>query len=216
MGVHACKPFIVGVTGGIGSGKSAATAAFAELGVEIVDADIVARQVVAPGCAALARIVEHFGAQILLPDGSLDRAALRKIVFADSGEREWLEALLHPLIREEIGRQLAQCSTSYSILSSPLLLETGQNKLVDTVLLVDVSEETQIARTRERDGVDGSRVEAIMATQWPREKRLRHADHVLTNEGNLVELQEKVRTLHEEFLQQAAQCRQLSEDEASS
>ncbi|MCP5358745.1 MAG: dephospho-CoA kinase [Pseudomonadales bacterium] len=205
------KPFVVGVTGGIGSGKSAATAMFAELGVQVVDADIVARQVVEPGCPALARIAEHFGSHLLHPDGSLDRTALRNIVFSQASEREWLEALLHPLIREEIGRQLSRCHSPYSILSSPLLLETGQNKLVDTVLLIDVSEETQIERTRLRDGADTSKVEAIMASQWSREKRQRHADHILLNEGSLEELRDRIRTLHEEFLQQAALCQEFSE-----
>ena len=207
------KPFVLGLTGGIGSGKSAATALFSALGVEVVDADLVSRQVVTPGSTALERIAEHFGGQILQADGSLNRAALRSIVFGNSDERQWLEALLHPLIREEIERQLRHCQSAYCILSSPLLLETGQNVLVDAVLLIDVSENVQIARTRQRDSVTASEVEAIMATQWPREKRQRHADHIVLNEGSLDELSDRISALHQDFLQQAAHCQQLSEEQ---
>lgn len=213
MGSQDKKPFVVGLTGGIGSGKSAATALFATLGVEVVDADLVSRQVVASGSPALARIAEHFGEQILQADGSLDRATLRSIVFGNGDERKWLEALLHPLIREEIVQQLRHCQSAYCILSSPLLLETGQNALVDAVLLIDVSEETQIARTCKRDAATVSEVAAIMATQWPREKRRRHADHIILNEGSLDELSDRISALHQDFLLQATQCQQLAEEQ---
>jgi len=197
------RKLLVGLTGGIGSGKSAAAASFEALGIPVVDADVVARDVVAPGTLALAAITAHFGSDCLLPGGQLDRAALRKRVFADAAERLWLEALLHPVIRSSIVRQLteavAQPDVPYVILSSPLLLETGQNVLVHRVLLVDADESLQRERTLRRDASDERTVDAIIAAQWGREQRLAEADDVILNEGSLQQLHAAVCALDERY-----------------
>ncbi|MGB1142320.1 MAG: dephospho-CoA kinase, partial [Halioglobus sp.] len=137
---------IVGITGGIGSGKSAVTDRFEALGVTVVDADLAARVIVEPGRPALDAIADHFGEHLLLEDGNLDRAALRKLVFADEEQRKWLEQLTHPLIGQEILDQLAASTSPYTLLSSPLLLETSQKELADLLVVVDVPEEVQLAR----------------------------------------------------------------------
>jgi dephospho-CoA kinase len=198
---------VVGVTGGIGSGKSAVTSRFEALGVVVVDADLAARVIVEPGRAALAAIAKHFGADILLADGNLDRAALRARVFADETERRWLEQLTHPLIGREILDQLAASDSPYTILSSPLLLETSQKDLTDCVVLVDVPVETQVSRTMSRDDNDEAQVRRIIAAQMPREQKLELADIVLDNSGPVDELDDKVEELHKEFLQRAEQRR---------
>lgn len=194
---------IVGVTGGIGSGKSAVTERFERLGVTVVDADQAARVVVEPGRPALAAIAERHGSGILLADGSLDRAALRRIVFADPAQREWLEQLTHPRIGEEIRAQLQAASSPYAILASPLLLETSQKELVDLVVVVDVPEEIQLQRTMARDSNDEAQVRRIMAAQLSREARLEGADIVIDNSRSLAELDETVAELHKEFLARA-------------
>jgi len=198
---------VVGLTGGIGSGKSAVSHCFERRGITVVDADLVARQVVEPGGAALAAIADHFGREILQPDGTLDRAALRRRVFADAGERHWLERLTHPLIGQEIRRQLADTRSPYTILSSPLLLETSQRELVDCVVVVDVPEEVQVARTAARDANTEEQVRRIMAAQLPRAQRLERADIVIDNAGSLDQLEETVAELHGEFLQRAEAAR---------
>ena len=195
--------FTVGITGGIGSGKSAVTHRLETHSVTVVDADIVARLVVEPGRPALAAIAQRFGADILQPDGSLDRAALRKIVFADPAEREWLESVTHPAIREEIARQLTQASSTYAVLSSPLLLESGQSNFANYVVVVDVPEATQIARTMTRDNNDEALVQRIMAAQLDRQVRCARGDEVLDNSGTLEELQTKTDALHERLLRMA-------------
>lgn len=199
MSASRSKPLIVGLTGGIGSGKSAATACFERLGVPVIDADTAAREVVAPGSDALRRIADHFGTQCLLPSGELDRAALRQRVFAEPLERQWLEALLHPLIRQHIVAMLAQAAARpgmpYVILSSPLLLETGQDALVDRVLLVDVDTALQRERVLRRDGSAAATVDAMIAAQWSREQRRAGADDVILNEGSLADLEAAVRAL---------------------
>lgn len=207
----ACAPELrlrVGLTGGIGSGKTTAAACFESLGVPVIDADIVAREVVAPGTPALAAIAEHFGTACLLPSGELDRAAVRLRVFAEPAERQWLEALLHPLIRIGIEQQLADAlrrpDAPYAILSSPLLLETGQDALVHRILLIDASEAQQRERTLRRDGSDARTVEAIIAAQLPREQRRARADDTILNDGDLPQLQNAVRTLHAHYLALAA------------
>lgn len=193
-------PFIVGLTGGIGSGKSAATQVFQALGVDVVDADVMARVVVEPGKPALRIITEHFGQQVLHPDGSLDRAAVRQRVFANPTERQWLETLLHPLIRQEIAQRLRTAGSAYAILSSPLLLETGQDALTDRVLLIDAPEAQQVERTRLRDGASSEDVAAIMASQWSRAQRQARADDVILNDGDLQQLENKVRTMHQTYM----------------
>ena len=194
---------VVGLTGGIGSGKSTVVRMFGDLGVHWVDADDVAREVVEPGTPALASIAEHFGQDILQANGALDRAKLREIVFREPAEREWLEALLHPVIREELIRQLhpEQYPLPYVLLVSPLLLETDQHALVDQVLVVDVPVETQIDRTMARDDNPRDQVERIIAAQMPRDKRLERADHVIDNNRPKDEVARQVRELHEQLVQ---------------
>ncbi|AQA19766.1 dephospho-CoA kinase [Halioglobus japonicus] len=195
---------IVGVTGGIGSGKSAVTSRFEALGITVVDADIAARVVVEPGGAALEAIAQRHGEAILLPDGSLDRAALRKIVFADEAERHWLEALTHPLIGQEIRDQLAAATSPYAILASPLLLETQQKDLTDLIVVVDVPEDIQLSRTVARDNNDEAQVKRIMAAQMSREERVGKADIVIDNSKSLNALDGIVEQLHAQFLAQSA------------
>ncbi len=194
---------IVGVTGGIGSGKSAVTERLADCGVTVVDADLAARVVVEPGKPALASITERFGKDILCEDGSLDRAALRKIVFADEAEREWLEGLTHPLIGEEIMRQLATAQGPYCVFSSPLLLETTQRDWVQCIVVVDVPESVQLQRTMARDDNDEAQVKRIMAAQLSREERLKRADIVIDNSDSLTALDDKVAALHAELTARA-------------
>ena len=194
------QPWILGLTGGIGSGKSAAAAHFVQLGIDLVNADQAARWVVEPGRPALAQIAEHFGADILQADGSLDRAALRARIFQDAGERRWLERLLHPLIRQEIIEVLARAASPYAILESPLLIESGQSQLCQRVLVIDVPEAVQISRTVSRDGNDEAQVRAIMAAQASRSERLAKADDVIVNDRDLAWLQQEVERLHRFYL----------------
>lgn len=197
---------VIGITGGIGSGKSAVTDRFEEYGITVVDADKAARVIVEPGRPALQSIAEHFGGDILLADGSLDRAALRTKVFADEAERHWLEQLTHPLIGQEIFDQLSAASSAYTILSSPLLLETSQKSLADLIVVVDVPEDVQLARTMARDDNDEAQVKRIMAAQMQRSERLEKADLVIDNNRGLAELDELVGELHKEFLARAEEA----------
>ncbi|GGB87584.1 dephospho-CoA kinase [Marinobacterium zhoushanense] len=196
-------PLKVGLTGGIGSGKSAATALFAELGVPIIDADLIAREVVQPGEPALNCIAEHFGTDILMSDGGLNRACLREIIFNDSSEKAWLEGLLHPLIRDRIIERMSQSGAVYLILVSPLLIESGQAQLVEQVIVVDVDEQTQVERTLARDAVDREQVERILAAQMSRQARCARADYLIDNSGDLAALRAQVERVHHALLKQA-------------
>jgi dephospho-CoA kinase len=196
-------PLVVGLTGGIGSGKSAVTRCFEQRGITVVDADVVARLIVAPGTPALAAIAAHFGTAILQADGSLDRAALRSRVFSNEADRRWLEQLTHPLIGQEILAQISASRSPYTILSSPLLLDTSQQALVDCVVVVDVPEALQLQRTMQRDGNDEAQVRRIMAAQMSRADRLERADIVLDNSHSLEEMESQVEELHKEFLLRA-------------
>lgn len=192
---------IIGLTGGIGSGKSAAADRFATAhGIHVVDADIKSRVVVEPGRPALQHIVDRFGAEILLENGSLNRAALRERVFQDVDQRLWLEALLHPLIREEIANDLASATSPYALLVSPLLVESGQHAMTERIIVVDVPEATQILRTSQRDGVPEAQIKAIMQAQAKREDRLRHAHDIILNDQDLATLHAQVDALHESYL----------------
>lgn len=197
--------FVVGLTGGIGSGKTAATNAFKQLGITIVDADIVAREVVEPGSPALAKIAAHFGDTILLADGQLDRAALRERIFNNADEKKWLEALLHPLIHAETARQLKAANSAYVIYVSPLLIDGGQQQFCQRIVVVDVPEEQQITRTMSRDGNDRALVEKILASQINRQIRLAAASDIIDNSGDLNQLNTQVEQLHLQFLQLAKQ-----------
>ena len=197
------QQFVVGITGGIGSGKSAVTDYLEIKGITVVDADKVARVVVEPGTSGLAAIAEHFGRDILLPDGTLDRAALRKIVFDNPDERKVLEGITHPRIREEIARQLIEAGSPYVVLASPLLLESGQSSFADYVVVVDVPESLQLSRTMTRDDNSEQLVKSIMAVQLDRETRLARSDTSISNEGTLEELHTRVDALHADLLRRA-------------
>ena len=201
-------PLIVGLTGGIGSGKTAVSDCFQDLGVTVVDADVVARQVVEPGTPALEKIADRFGSHIVQDDGSLDRAQLRTIVFAEPEQRQWLEQLTHPLIRSGIKSGLENATSAYAILVSPLLVESGQSELTQRILVVDVPESLQLQRTMQRDNNSAEQVQAIMAAQADRQQRLNYADDVLLNDGSLQQLQSKVDELHQRYLRLAEEARQ--------
>ncbi|TBV04795.1 dephospho-CoA kinase [Stutzerimonas kirkiae] len=194
------KPWVLGLAGGIGSGKSAVADRFASLGVHVVDSDQAARWVVEPGRPALARIAEHFGAGVLQADGTLDRAALRARIFQNPQEKAWLEGLLHPLVREEVERHLSLARSPYAIMVSPLLVEAGLHRRVDRLLVVDVPESLQLERAMRRDEASEEQVRAIMKAQASREERLRHADDVLVNDRDLTWLQAQVERLHAFYL----------------
>ena len=194
------KPWILGLTGGIGSGKSAAAQHFINLGIHAVDADHAARWVVEPGRPALAQIAEHFGAQVLQADGQLDRAALRQLIFEIPDERRWLEKLLHPLIAEEIAAHLARAQSPYAILVSPLLIESGQYAMTQRVLVIDAPEQLQIERTLQRDQTSEHQVQAILKAQSSRQDRVSHADDVVVNDRDLAWLHSEVERLHHFYL----------------
>ncbi|GGW58293.1 dephospho-CoA kinase [Vreelandella hamiltonii] len=192
---------IIGLTGGIGSGKSTVARAFGELEVGWVDADDIAREVVMPGEPALAAIAQRFGQQILDADGGLNRAALRQIVFSDPEQRRWLESETHPRIRERLQLRLKELALNspYVLLVSPLLFESGQDALAQRTLVVDVPEELQLSRTLARDGVSEAQVRAILAAQLSRQERLGRAHDVIDNSGSLEHLQHQVVTLHRRY-----------------
>ena len=193
--------FIVGLTGG----KTTVANQFAALGMTIVDADVVARDVVAPGTPALQAIAEHFGSGVIKPDGQLDRAELRSLIFSNTDEKQWLNQLLHPLIRQQLLQQLAAATSPYVLLVAPLLIENGLATLVDQVLVVDVSPDTQQQRTQQRDQVSAAQVTAIMAAQCSREHRLEWANQVIQNEQDPQFLPAAVAKLHQNYLAMAAE-----------
>ena len=194
---------VVGITGGIGCGKSSVTDLLKKLNVDIVDADIIARKIVEPGKFALKKIVEYFGTEILLADGSLDRAQLRVIIFSEKEKKDWLEELLHPLIKDEIRAQIKLASSKYVVLSSALLLETRQKDLVDIVVVVDIPETLQIERTTLRDGNSSELVKKIVDSQLKRDERLSRADIVIDNSGSLDKLKLKLKELHSDLKKKA-------------
>jgi dephospho-CoA kinase len=197
------RPYVVGLTGGIGSGKSTVASLFAVSGVGCIDADVISRELVCKGSPALQRITDHFGAEILLGDGSLDRRKLRSLVFSRPEERLWLESLLHPLVRREITDALQQCKDKWILLMAPLLLENNLDSLCDRVLVVDSTETLQVSRTMDRDGVTGEDVLHVMASQMPRQERLARADDVIANDGSLATLESAVKKLKIFYDQQA-------------
>ncbi|MDO3382817.1 dephospho-CoA kinase [Gilvimarinus algae] len=190
------RPFVVGLTGGIGSGKSAAAAFFAHQGVTVADADLAARAVVEPGQPSLTAISERYGKVVLQGDGTLNRRALREIIFSDPTEKAWLESQLHPAIRTQLIQELHAASSDYCLLVSPLLLETDQHTLTNRILVVDCPEEDQIYRAMLRDTASREQIQTIIASQINRQERLARADDILHNHGSLEELQAQVQTLH--------------------
>lgn len=194
--------FVVGLTGGIGSGKSEVARLFASLGVPVVDTDTIAHGLTAPGSPLLVEIAQALGRHCIKPDGSLDRAWLRRRVFADADARRTLENILHPRIRETAGQLLAQhADAPYQIIVVPLLFETGGYAgLVSRSLVVDCDEALQIARTMQRNPLSEAEVRAIMAAQLPRSQRVALADDVIENDGSLQKLEESVRVKHEKYI----------------
>ena len=193
--------FRIGLTGGVASGKSAVAEIFAELGAAVVDTDVIAREVVAPGEPGLEAIAEAFGAEVLLPSGELDRRALRSIVFADPQRRKALEAILHPLIRARTLHLIDGLEAPYVIVVVPLLLETGFAELVERILVVDSPEAQQLDRLRRRDDVGDAEAQAMLAAQTDRQSRLARADDVIDNGGSLEATNSQVRALHQRYIQ---------------
>ncbi len=197
--------FVVGLTGGIGCGKTTVANLFAELGVDLVDADVISREVVAKGSQGLHKIVAHFGEQVLLDNGELNRAALREKIFSQPAERVWLNELLHPLVRQEMLAQLQNSNSIYTILIVPLLFENGLDSLVNCTLVVDISPELQIQRTTKRDNVSATQVQNIISSQASREEKLSKADDVIINDVPISVLQDNVARLHDKYLK-LAEC----------
>jgi dephospho-CoA kinase len=192
--------FIVGLTGGIGSGKSTVADLFRQQGVPIIDADAIGHQLVSPGQPCLDAIVTAFGDTVLNSDGTLDRDQLRQQVFNSPEKRRELENIMHPAIRDAMRQQAQQFAAPYAIFVIPLLLEAGQQQMVDRILVVDCSEEQQIQRVRQRDHLDTAQIRAIMAAQVDRETRLAAADDVVINSGSREALAQAVLQLHQRYL----------------
>ena len=192
--------YIVGLTGGIGSGKTTIASFFLKNNVTVINADQLARKVVEPGTFALSEIEKQFGDEILTESNGLNRSLLREIIFKDDDKRVWLENLLHPLIEDEINRSVELALSQYAILESPLLLETSQHKLVNRILVIDVSPEIQLKRTLLRDGGSEATVKAIMASQLTRHERLNLADDIISNEQDLQSVQTELEVLHQNYL----------------
>lgn len=193
------RPFIVGLTGGIGSGKTTVSKRFAAQGVQVIDADEINRTLLTSGSEALQRMTEHFGPSLLNKDGSLQRARLRSLIFNDKTEKVWVENLLHPMIRRQIDDEIDKSRRSWLLLSVPLLLENDAYDFVDRVLVVDVPEQVQIDRTRARDNISSVEVQRIIASQMPRAKRLAAADDVIDNTGDPAHLEQQVSKLIEQY-----------------
>ena len=192
---------IIGLTGGIGSGKSVASDKFKSLGITVVDADVASRTVVEPGKPALKEIKDHFGSGIITAEGKLDRNKLREIIATDAEERKWLESVLHPKIGEQITKEISESTSVYTLFVAPLLLETNSQEMCSRVVVVDVPKEVQIQRTAERDKVSPNQVEQMVTAQMDREKRLEKADDVLLNSGTIEDLEKQVEELHKKYMQ---------------
>jgi len=192
---------IIGLTGGIGSGKSVASDKFKSLGITIVDADVASRTVVEPGKPALKEIEDHFGSGIITAEGKLDRNNLREIIATDPEERKWLESVTHPKIGEQITKEISESTSVYTLFVAPLLLETNSQEMCSRVVVVDVPKDVQIRRTAKRDKVSPNQVEQMVAAQMKREKRLEKADDVLLNSGTIEDLEKQVEELHKKYIQ---------------
>ena len=192
--------FIVGLTGGIGCGKTTVSDEFAKLGICVVDADIVARQMVAPGSDCLQAIATKFGESILLDNGHLNRAKLREAIFANPDDKKWLDKLMHPAIRKQMQDELKNADSDYAILSAPLLFENGLDKMVDVTLVVDISEQLQIERTTKRDDVDSEQIRNIIKAQIDRASRREKADFIVENNKPWAQIQPQIAPLHQKFI----------------
>jgi dephospho-CoA kinase len=191
---------VIGLTGGIGSGKTTVANVFAEYGIDLIDADIIARDVVAIGSVGLARITEKFGNRILLDDGNLDRSQLRTAIFSDPQLKNWLNQLLHPLIREKMLANIDRATSPYCLLIVPLMIENNLQTLTDRLLVVDVDQQTQIMRTQQRDNVSLEQINNILAAQASRQQRLDAADDIICNNGDNQALLTQVAQLHLHYL----------------
>ncbi len=189
----------IGLTGGIGSGKSEAARCFNNLGIPLIDSDRISRDLVAPGQPALQQIVAHFGTGVITTEDELNREALRQKVMQDSESRQWLEQLLHPLIRQRREELISQIEAPYVVLEIPLLLESGLQELVDRILVVDVPESLQVERTQQRSGLNEAEVRAVMEQQASRQQRLNAADDLIDNSGSREQLEQQVQLLHERY-----------------
>ncbi len=196
---------VIGLTGGIASGKTTVAREFAALGADVVDTDEIAREVVEPGSEGLKRVVDAFGKAVLDGSGALDRSALRRRIFADPDARERLEAILHPRIETRVHNRISKSRHPYVVLVVPLLVESGWDRLVDRVLVVDVDESDQIARLQTRDGSTADEARAALAAQTDRASRLSHADDILDNRASAETLHERVHELHRRYLLLARQ-----------
>ena len=197
--------FVLGLTGGIGSGKSAASAWFEAQGIVVIDADVVAREVVEKGQPALQQIQQRFGDWVLLKNGELDRRALREHIFKEPSARQALEKITHPAIRESIIRQLDAADSPYVVLVSPLLFETNQHQLTQHTLLIDATETLQIHRASQRDGQTVEQIHKIIQAQMPRAEKQRLANDIVLNDGHLDHLYNKLEVLHQQYLKRAMQ-----------
>ncbi|MES2106740.1 MAG: dephospho-CoA kinase [Pseudomonadota bacterium] len=198
------RSFTLGLTGGIGSGKTTVADMFAGLGASLVDTDLIAHQLSSPGGMAIPEIIRQFGPDFILPNGAMDRGKMRERVFSRPEEKTRLEAILHPLIRSETEKAANAATGSYIIFVVPLLVESGSWKnRVSRVLVVDCSEQTQIQRVMTRSGLTAQQVQAIMDTQVSRERRLQAADDIITNEGDIAQIAEQVRHLHAKYVKLA-------------
>lgn len=194
------KKLNIGLTGGIGSGKSTVARLFSEFGAPVIDADLISHQLTQVGTPAFKKIIEHFGKTLLNTDGSLNREKLKKIIFNAPEKKQWLEKLLHPVIRTHMTQQMEKIDYPYCILMIPLLAEVQPHPMVDRVLVVDIDPATQIQRVLLRDNMTKEQATKIIAAQASREARLVLADDVITNEGSLDELRAQVKVLHEKYL----------------
>ncbi|WP_194437579.1 dephospho-CoA kinase [Vibrio fluminensis] len=193
---------VIGLTGGIASGKTTVANIFRDqFAIDIIDADVVAREVVEPNSDGLNAIVERYGREILLEDGSLDRSALREIIFADRNEKIWLDSLLHPMIRRNMQQQLEQVTSEYALLVIPLMVENNLQELADHILVVDVDEKIQIERTMNRDGVSHQQAESILQSQASRQQRLAIANDVIKNHSQNQQLLPQITELHKKYLE---------------
>ena len=198
------RTLCIGLTGGIGSGKTTATEMFAELGVPCIDADDVSRQAVARGAEALQEIAKQFGTEVLDENGELNRRKMREIVFSDDNAREKLEAIIHPRVYERINEFLDGVSFPYCIISSPLLIEKRSHYAHDRVLVVDLPESLQVERASKRDEQSEAEIAKIIHSQIPREQRLQAADDVISNDGDVSHLRTQVHSLHKQYLELAS------------
>lgn len=193
-------PYVVALSGGIASGKSTIANLFDKFGVPIIDADIIARQVVQIGSDAFNQIVKHFSQEILLANGELDRSQLREIIFNNDHERLWLNHLLHPIIQQETQKQIAMQSATYVIWVVPLLVENNLHTLADRVLIIDTPVSLQLARLVKRDNISESLAKKMILSQVSLQKRLSYADDIIVNDGNLASLTAQVNQLHQQYL----------------